>query len=105
MSAAFQLTTQATEDLDSIWWFIEQDNRDAADRVEAAIIATCRRLTEYPLIGHHRRDVTSLPVRFWTLPRYPKYVIVYRPETKPLQVIAILHGKQNMAENLRDRLP
>jgi plasmid stabilization system protein ParE len=49
-------------------------------------------------------DVTPLPVRFWTLPRYSNYVIVYRPETKPLQVIAILHGKQNLEEILKDRL-
>lgn len=71
MSAAFLLTTQAMEDLDDIWWFIERDNREAADRMEAAILATCRRLAEYPLIGHHRRDITPLPVRFWTLPKYP----------------------------------
>jgi plasmid stabilization system protein ParE len=105
MSAAFQLTPQAIEDLDDIWWFIEQDNREAADQVETAIIVTFRRLAEYPLIGHHRRDVTSLPVRFWTLPKYPNYVIVYRPDTKPLQVVAILHGKQDMEEVLKDRLP
>jgi plasmid stabilization system protein ParE len=105
MNAPFQFTTQAAEDLDGIWWFIQRDNREAADRMEKAVIATCRRLADYPLIGHHRRDVTPLPVRFWTLPRYPNYVIVYRPETKPLQVIAILHGKQNTEEILRGRLP
>jgi Plasmid stabilization system protein len=103
MSAAFLLTTQAMEDLDDIWWFIERDNREAADRMEAAILATCRRLAEYPLIGHHRRDITPLPVRFWTLPKYPNYVIIYRPETKPLQVVAILHGKRDMEEILKDR--
>ena len=42
---------------------------------------------------------------FWTLPKYPNYIIVYRPESKPLQVIAILHGKQDLKEILRDRLP
>jgi plasmid stabilization system protein ParE len=105
MSAPFQLTTQAIEDLDGIWWFITKQNREAAGRVEAEIIATCRRLAGYPLIGHHRRDITPLPVRFWTLPKYPNYVIVYRPETKPLQVIAILHGKRDMEEILKDRLP
>jgi plasmid stabilization system protein ParE len=31
MSAPFQFTPQATEDLDTIWWFIAEDNRDAAD--------------------------------------------------------------------------
>ena len=45
-------------------------------------------------MGIKRRDITALPVRFWTLARFPNYVIVYRPETVPLQVIAILHGKR-----------
>jgi plasmid stabilization system protein ParE len=44
-------------------------------------------------------------VLFWTLPKYPNYIIVYRAESKPLQVIAILHGKQNLKEILKDRLP
>jgi plasmid stabilization system protein ParE len=44
MSAPFQLTPQATEDLDAIWWFIEKDSGQAADQVEAEIIATCPRL-------------------------------------------------------------
>jgi hypothetical protein len=32
MNAPFQFTPQATEDLDAIWWFIAEENRDAADR-------------------------------------------------------------------------
>ena len=74
--------------------------------VETEIIATCRRLARHPFIGHKRRDITPLPVLFWTLPKYPNYIIVYRPESKPLQVIAILHGKhQDLKEILKDRLP
>jgi plasmid stabilization system protein ParE len=42
MTAPFLLTPQATEDLDAIWWFIAKDNREAADRVEQEIVATCR---------------------------------------------------------------
>jgi plasmid stabilization system protein ParE len=42
MNAAFPVTPQSTEDLDAIWWFIAEDNRDAADRVEREIVATCR---------------------------------------------------------------
>lgn len=86
MNPAFQFTPKATEDLDSIWWFIAQDSRDAADRVEMEIVAACGRLARHPLIGIKRQDVTSLPVRFWTVTKYPNYVIVYRPETAPLQV-------------------
>ena len=105
MSAPFQLTPQATEDLDGIWWFIEEDSREAANQVESEIIATCRRLAKYPFIGHKRRDITPLPVLFWTIPKYPNYTIVYRPLSQPLQVIAILHGNQDLKEILKDRLP
>jgi len=54
-------------------------------------------------IGHRRRDIVSLPVRFWTLPKYPEYVVVYRPERKPLQVIAVLHWKRDIGKLLRNR--
>ena len=35
------------------------------------------------------------PLRFWTLTRYPNYAIVYRPETAPLEIVAVTHGKRN----------
>lgn len=101
MTAAIQFTPQALEDLDDIWWFIAQDSREAADRVEAEIVASCRRLAKHPLMGVKRQDVTSLSVRFWTVTRFPNYVIVYRPETVPLQVIAVLHGKRDLREALK----
>jgi len=85
MSALFQLTAQAIEDLDSLWWFIAEDSREAADRVEIDIVATCRRLAGHPLLGHRRQDITPLPVRFWTIPKYPNYTLVYCAESKPLQ--------------------
>jgi len=54
-------------------------------------------------MGTVRRDVTSLPVRFWTVQRFPNYVIVYRPETVPLQVIAVLHGRRDLKSILDER--
>jgi antitoxin ParD1/3/4 len=103
MNAPFQLTPQATEDLDAMWWFIAQDSRDAADRVELEIVAACRRLAKHPRMGTRRLDLTPLPLRFWTIPKFPNYVIVYRPETVPLQVVAVLHGKRNLKAVLKSR--
>ncbi|HYA17179.1 MAG TPA: type II toxin-antitoxin system RelE/ParE family toxin [Bryobacteraceae bacterium] len=103
MSPSFQLSPQAVEDIDEIWWFISQDDLNAANRVEGEIVAACRSLALHPLMGIRRPDITSLPVRFWTLPRYPNYVIVYRPGTDPLQVIAVLHGRRDLARALKER--
>ena len=52
MKARIQFTPQAAEDLDAIWWVIAEDNRDAADRVEREILATCHRLAKHPRSGN-----------------------------------------------------
>jgi hypothetical protein len=54
-------------------------------------------------MGTKRQDVTMLLVRFWTITKFPNYVIVYRPETVPLQVVAILHGKRDLKKILEKR--
>lgn len=104
MSAPFRLTPQAIEDFDAIWSIIAEDNRTAAERVETEIIAACHRLAKHPRMGTKRQDVTMLPVRFWTITKFPNYVIVYRPDRIPLQVVAILHGKRDLEEVLEKRL-
>jgi antitoxin ParD1/3/4 len=104
MSSGFQLTPSAAEDLDSIWSFIARGSQDAADRVETAVINACHRLARYPRLGKTRKDIIDLPVRFWTVPKYSNYVIVYRQQSEKLQVIAILHGKRNAGKILDERL-
>src|ERR1700692_4544794 len=74
-----------------------------AERVETEILTTCRRLARHPRMGINRQDITLPPVRFWTITKFPNYVIVYRPETVPLQVAAILHGKRSLKEVLSNR--
>jgi plasmid stabilization system protein ParE len=104
MNSGFELTPLATQDLDDIWWFIAKDSPEAANRVEAEIVSTFRRLAKHPLIGTRRRDITHLLVRFWTLPKFPNYVIVYSPDKTPLQVIAVLHGRRDPKKALQGRL-
>lgn len=99
--ASFRLTPDAIHDLDAIWLYIQKDNPTAADAVEEEIRAACAMLAEGPLRGHERKDITELPVRFWTLPRYPNYMIVYKPEAKPLEIIRVLHGMRNVQRVLK----
>jgi plasmid stabilization system protein ParE len=96
MQAPFQLTPRALNDLGEIWDYIAADNVDAANRVESAIMSACESLARRPLMGSRRSEITPLPVRFWTVTRFPNFIVVYRPDTRPLQVIAVLHGKRNL---------
>jgi plasmid stabilization system protein ParE len=54
-------------------------------------------------MGTKRQDITPLPVRFWTLPKFSNSVIVHRPDTAPLQVVAVLHGKRDLKRVLEGR--
>src|SRR5579884_1835078 len=94
--SAYVLTPLARADIFDIWSYIAESSETAADRVEQAIYSACASLAEGPLRGHTRPDLTPRPLRFWTLSRYPNYTVVYRPDTAPLQIVAVLHGKRNI---------
>jgi plasmid stabilization system protein ParE len=102
--SAYVLTPLAKSDIFNIWSYIADDNEDAADRVEKAIFEACKFVAENPLRGHFRPNLTSRSIRFWTLTRFPNYAVVYRPDTSPLEIVAILHGKRNIRRILRQRL-
>ena len=86
-----------------IWSFIAERNEDAADRVEQAIYDACAFVAESAMRGHSRTDLTARSLRLWTLTRYSNYSIAYRPETAPIQVVAVLHGKRNIRRILKQR--
>lgn len=92
----YQLTPEAVSDIFEIWNFISQDNSEAADRVEEAIFRACDFLAESPLAGRVRKDLAPLPFRFWVVHPYSKYLVVYNPEKKPLQIIRILYGARDL---------
>ncbi|HEX7363165.1 MAG TPA: type II toxin-antitoxin system RelE/ParE family toxin [Bryobacteraceae bacterium] len=102
MSARYILSPQAARDLVQIWHYIKKESsKETADRVESVIRDKCVYLADFPHAGHLRPDLTSARVRFLSV---YSYLIVYRPETKPLQVAAILHGKRQVSEILAKRV-
>jgi antitoxin ParD1/3/4 len=101
--SGYALTPLAKADIFDIWSYIAKESEDAAARVEQAIYNACAFLADDPMCGHSRPDLTSRALHFWTLTRYPNYTIVYRPETSPLEVVAVLHGKRNMRRMLKAR--
>jgi plasmid stabilization system protein ParE len=101
--SVYVLTPRAKADIFDIWSHIADDNEDAADRVERAIYDACAFVAEAPMRGHSRPDLTIRWLRFWTLTRYPNYTIVYRPETTPLEIVAVIHGKRNIRRILKHR--
>jgi toxin ParE1/3/4 len=102
MRHRFVLAPEAALDLVQIWRYIRNKaSLEIADRVESAIREKIGYLAGTPGAGHWRKDLTDEPVKFF--PIY-SYLIIYRPETSPLQIVAILHGRRDVEVLLRDRL-
>jgi antitoxin ParD1/3/4/toxin ParE1/3/4 len=102
MSVRYVLAPEAALDLVQIWRYIKKQSSTAvADRVESVIRERIVFLATTPGAGHWNKHFTEAPVKFF--PVY-SYLIVYRPETKPLQVVSILHGHRNVERILKDRL-
>ena len=100
----YAFTPLAEEDVNEIWAYIAADNIEAANRVEQAILDACVFLSKGPLRAQRRPDITKRDLRFWTLPRFSNYTIVFVPGTRPLRVIAVLHGRRDARGILQTRL-
>ena len=96
------LAPEAALDQAAIWRYLRrQANLALADHVESVIRNRIAFLVQSPRAGHRRRDLTDEDVRFF--PVY-SYLIVYRPRTKPLQIVSILHGRRDVEQVLKRRL-
>jgi toxin ParE1/3/4 len=96
------LAPEAALDLVEIWRYLKNKaSVEIAERVERTIREKIVFLAGTPGAGHWRRDLTDEPVRFFAV---YSYLIVYRPETKPLQVAAILHGNREVENILSKRI-
>jgi len=90
----FRLSPEARQDIKDIWSYISRDSIEAAPLVREVLRDNCRRLAKHPDIGHRRGDLTAREdVRFW--PVY-SYLIIYRPHTRPLEILRVLHGKRDV---------
>jgi plasmid stabilization system protein ParE len=99
--SAYQFTPQEVGDLFEIWSYIARSDLSAANRVEEAFHRACSLAVDAPLAGSQRDDLTALPLRFWLVQPYRNYWIVYDPNTKPLQVMRVLHGGRDVPALLR----
>ena len=90
---SFVLTPRGEQDIGDIWDYIAADSVDAADRVLTAIEETLNRLAQDPGIGHIREDLADRRHRFFLV---YSYLIVYRWETEPLQILRILHAARDV---------
>lgn len=101
MNQRYIFAPEAASDLVQIWRYIRnQSSTQMADRVESVILEKIAFLSAHPGAGHQRKNLTELPVKFF--PVY-SYLIVYKPDSKPLQILSILHGRRDIEQILKAR--
>jgi len=100
--ARYELTARARLDLLQIWNYLaERASLDVADKVAADIELAIERLVKTPGIGHRREDVTARECLFY---RVHSFLIVYRPKTKPLHIVRVIHGARDLPDALEGSL-
>jgi plasmid stabilization system protein ParE len=93
MKPSFVLTPQAHADLAEILLEIAEDSPDAAERLRVEFYEGLQALGRSPGIGHYHADLLSRKYRFWN---FYRYVVAYAWQTKPIQVISVIHGARDL---------
>ena len=96
----YVLTPLAEQDLIDIWDHIASANLRAAKRVLERLETAIAKLAERPRIGHFREDPADRRQRFFLV---YSYLIVYRPESRPIQIVRILHAARDVRELLKEQ--
>ena len=95
----FVLTRPAERDVEQLNGFSVQNAGPViARKVLQEIQAAMKVLGRQPGAGHSRTDLTDLPVNFWPL---RSYLIIYRADIRPLQILRVLHGTQDIESILQ----
>lgn len=97
----YRLSPSAKADLNSIADYLDQKaGADVAIDVTNRIRNGFEKLGQMPGIGHFREDLLDQRYRFWSV---YSYLIVYRCDTDPIRIIAVVHGARDLNAFLRRR--
>ena len=99
--SSYVLGIDAALDLDEIWEYIAADSIDAADGWIAKLFDTFDILGRNPGIGHIREDLSAYPVLYWPV---GSYLVIYRTQRMPIEVVAVTRGSRDIPAFLQSRL-
>jgi plasmid stabilization system protein ParE len=94
----FELSLEAIHDIDAIWLYLmERDGLLPADHVVTELFKAFARIADMPNAVHRRRYLTFEDVLFR---RIVSYLAIYQRGSNPLQIVAVLHAKRDVARIL-----
>jgi plasmid stabilization system protein ParE len=94
MSGSFVLTPSASRDIDDIFEYVlEHSGPNQALHIHKKLVDGFKMVGEYPGIGHVREDLADESVRVHAV---FSFLVIYRSETKPVQVLRVIHGARDL---------
>lgn len=102
MPQPFDLTEDATADLETAISYLADQSEASALRVADALEDAFLLLSQHPQIGRRNLGFAAIDeVRFWTA---AGYLIAYLPECSPILILAVLHGSRDAADIIPTRV-
>lgn len=95
--SSLSLSPAAQQDLFDIWEHIAGDNLDAADRMMVLFQEAMVTLAGMPGMGHKHRELAQELLCVWPV---KSYLIIYRPDSSPLQIVRVVSGYRDLAAML-----
>lgn len=89
-------TAQAEEDLIEIWFYIAQENPEAADRMLDQFENKFSLLAQQPQLGPTRPDIAP-DLRYFPV---GSYLILYREVPGAVEIVRVVHGARRWVDLL-----
>lgn len=99
----FRLSPEAQSDLEAMRRYLTRKGGPMLARhVLGEIRHALRFIAENPGAGHKREDLTDEMVKFWPV---FSYLIVYEPSMRPIGIVRIIHGAQDVETMFSEKPP
>jgi toxin ParE1/3/4 len=96
MNFNYSLTIQAETDIENIWFYIAQDNLNAANKMVDRFYEAFSLLADNPEMGRKRPDLTDADVYFFNV--QPRYRVIYRlDDDLRLTIAGVVTAEQDIA--------
>lgn len=97
----YDLSEEAKQDLEDIRAYLTEE---AGARIARQVLQQIKNALDFlsrnPGAGHLREEITSAPLKFWSV---YSYVIIYRPSSQPIGIVRIVHGSRDITRLLRNQ--
>ncbi len=99
---AYRPTHDALDDLETLLYsFAVRSGWEASMRMEEKLFVAFDKVAKTPNIGHLRTDL--IPRDLYCYYSEP-YLVIYRRETNPVAILAVIHGARDVAAVMRERV-